>query len=319
MMRFSLSLLGLASAEEGCPQDEVTLLQMNGLQNQLQRRGLSNQAGESQRFEGVTAPTMLLSGAAECPQCTCELSQPDGAWGSQGSGCLSAFDGDITWSPGTGVHIGMGDTLTLTFPGPMSIGHIELHQIYHRSHYNPNFSIETFYDGDWTVLTSHGTEPGGWNLEVDAFQFEAPVLATQVRLSTTRGILRLKELQVFGRPQFPDPLPVMLGGMHYSIDGCSLYGADGEHPLTGYNDATTKADVRCCSSDGLVGRSQNFEGGVEFGGSSGCMFDKTFFQARAICLAAGMRLCDQHEVDVACRTGCRHDVHAVWISMPTPA
>jgi hypothetical protein len=113
----------------------------------------------------------------------------------------------------------------------------------------------------------------------------------------------------------------MPGLTRYTIDGC---GSDNsaEYPFMPLTAHDGVADVRCCSTDGSSGASQNFEGGEDYlrdGAvhSTGCMFGKTFVEARAICAAADMRLCAPHEIEVTCGTGCWHNHNAVWVDVPT--
>jgi hypothetical protein len=115
----------------------------------------------------------------------------------------------------------------------------------------------------------------------------------------------------------------MPGLTRYAMDGCGTDN-NGEYPFTALAPEDGTADVRCCSMDGGSGASQGFAGGEDYfrpGESSphstGCMFGKTFLEARAICAAADMRLCAPHEIEVTCGTGCWHNHNRVWVETPT--
>ena len=105
----------------------------------------------------------------------------------------------------------------------------------------------------------------------------------------------------------------------YTVDGC--VGTDavaGEHPLTMHSDAGHTADVRCCSLDGTSCQSQHLEGGADYyhnGNlhSQDCVDGVSHAQAEAVCAAGGMRLCNSHEVQQCCGTGCYHDHHSIWV------
>jgi len=152
----------------------------------------------------------LLSGTAQCPDCTCEVSAPDPHWGN--SGCQSMFDDVLQWGGGPGLHLQNDASLTVTFPGPELIDRIDLQQIQNHgsAYWRGDFAIETFNDGVWTVRArvddlSVQELPMGDNGR-NTFQLAQPVTATQVRMSGGNPqngngeIFRLEELQVYGFP-----------------------------------------------------------------------------------------------------------------------
>jgi hypothetical protein len=116
----------------------------------------------------------------------------------------------------------------------------------------------------------------------------------------------------------------------YTIDGCATSNSEvGEHPLS-HNRSNDFADVRCCSMDGTVCQSQDFEN-LEFqglvgvagtfrntedvGSHTGCFLDVTYQEALLVCHHAGMRICSTEEVQTCCGTGCWHDHHAIWVNV----
>jgi hypothetical protein len=118
-------------------------------------------------------------------------------------------------------------------------------------------------------------------------------------------------------PQWIDSCP------GYTVDGCIGSDAEaGEHPLTFIRDVDGVADVRCCSIDGDTCQSQHFEGGVVFetpngGTHEGCYFDVTYQEAMQVCHDAGMRICNQDEMQTCCNTGCWHNHHNIWVDAGT--
>jgi len=105
----------------------------------------------------------------------------------------------------------------------------------------------------------------------------------------------------------------------YTVDGCDSANAEvGEHPLT--HAAGGTADVRCCSIDGDTCQSQDFVGGQPFTTPTGevhagCYSQVSYQEAMAVCHAAGQRICQDHEMQTCCSTGCWHDHHAIWVDM----
>ena len=103
------------------------------------------------------------------------------------------------------------------------------------------------------------------------------------------------------------------------MDGCANSNdVEGEHPLTFIRDANGVADVRCCSIDGDVCESQHFEGGVIFDAPdnsqhTGCYFQVSYQEAMGVCHDAGMRICNNEEMQTCCNTGCWHNHHAIWV------
>jgi len=115
--------------------------------------------------------------------------------------------------------------------------------------------------------------------------------------------------------------PVIDSCPGYTVDGCvGTDAAAGEHPLTFIRDVEGVADVRCCSIDGDSCQSQGFEGGVQFetpggGTHDGCFFDVSYQEAMTVCHNAGMRICNNDEMQNCCTTGCWHDHHAIWVDV----
>jgi len=104
-----------------------------------------------------------------------------------------------------------------------------------------------------------------------------------------------------------------------TVDGCDSSNSEvGEHPLTLAFAGT--ADVRCCSIDGDTCQSQDFVGGQQFTTPTGevhegCYAQVSYQEAMAVCHAAGQRICQDHEMQTCCSTGCWHDHHAIWVDM----
>jgi len=122
-------------------------------------------------------------------------------------------------------------------------------------------------------------------------------------------------------PLTPPVTPIIDSCPGYTTDGCAGNGApENEQPLTYVRDVGGTAALRCCSIDGDVCQSQNFEGGVQHIKHSGvvhegCVFDVTYQEAMSICHAHGMRICNQDEIQACCNTGCNHDDRAVWVDI----
>jgi len=123
-----------------------------------------------------------------------------------------------------------------------------------------------------------------------------------------------------GCPEITPPQPVVVDSCPgYTVDGCANSNdVEGEHPLTFVRDAGGLADVRCCSIDGDVCESQNFEGGVLFDAPDnsqhpGCYFQVSYQEAMGVCHDAGMRICNNEEMQTCCNTGCWHNHHAIWV------
>jgi len=125
-----------------------------------------------------------------------------------------------------------------------------------------------------------------------------------------------------GCPTMVTPTPQWIDSCPgYTVDGCVGSDAEaGEHPLTFVRDVDGVADVRCCSIDGNTCQSQHFEGGVLFetpngGTHEGCYFDVTYQEAMQVCHNAGMRICEQDEMQTCCNTGCWHNHHNIWVNV----
>jgi len=123
-------------------------------------------------------------------------------------------------------------------------------------------------------------------------------------------------------PTLEPPTPIVVDSCPgYTVDGCVGSDAEaGEHPLTFVRDVEGTADVRCCSIDGDVCQSQDFEGGVLFetpngGTHDGCYFGITYQEAMTVCHNAGKRICTTEEMQTCCNTGCWHNHHAIWVNI----
>lgn len=175
---------------------------------ELQVYGWPNRAPEPVRIQEVPGtPSALLSGNAQCPDCTCELSAADPHW--RNSNCRSMFDDVLRWGGGVGLHMRNGASLTVTFPQPVFVDHIDLQQLqgHGNAYFRGDFSMETFDDGVWRLEGQVDDLPVA-QLPMSngrfVIQLTEPVRATKVRMlagnpyNGNGEIFRLEELQVYG-------------------------------------------------------------------------------------------------------------------------
>jgi len=122
-------------------------------------------------------------------------------------------------------------------------------------------------------------------------------------------------------PVLPTPGPIIVDSCPgYTVDGCGSDGQAGEHPLTFVRDVEGTADVRCCSIEGDVCQSQDFDDGAVFETPTGdlhqgCYFGVTYQEAMTVCHNAGKRICSTAEMQTCCNTGCWHNHHAIWVNI----
>ena len=72
-----------------------------------------------------------------------------------------------------------------------------------------------------------------------------------------------------------------------------------------YVNDDSKYDVRCCSRNGT------------YCSSKPCQRRKTYIEAEKICHTRGERLCEEHEMNSCCHTGCVMDPTYIWVARQT--